>query len=88
MPPEIAFFFGLVFGVVATLILQWMGRRKVRKALAELSAGTAARFDREKEQQSLQIDYLKDRLAVLERITIDPGHRTAREIDALRDVTN
>jgi len=88
MPPEaglMLFVFGLILGVAATLILQAIGRRKVRQALAELSGSTTARLDRDREDQAVQIDHLRDRLAVLERITIDPAHRTAREIDALRD---
>jgi hypothetical protein len=36
----------------------------------------------------LELDALRQRLAVLERITIDPAVRTAREIEQLRIETN
>lgn len=32
-----------------------------------------------------QVSHLEERIAVLERIVTDPGERTAREINALRD---
>jgi hypothetical protein len=39
----------------------------------------------ENEKLTGQIGRLEERLRVLERIATDPGTRTAREIDALRD---
>ncbi|MEG3082502.1 hypothetical protein U1707_02500 [Sphingomonas sp. PB2P12] len=39
----------------------------------------------ENERLTGQVSRLEERIAVLERIATDPGERTAREIDALRD---
>jgi len=44
------------------------------KALREENAGLKG-----------QVGRLEERLAVLERIATDPAHRTAQEIEALRD---
>ncbi len=40
----------------------------------------------ENERLTGKLGRLEERLAVLERIATDPAERTAREIDALRDV--
>jgi len=80
MPPELAFFFGIVTAVVIQGIY-WRGFKRAHREAASLptqSTYTPSETD-------VQIAHLRNRLAVLERITIDPADRTAREIDALRD---
>ncbi len=44
-----------------------------------------ALLSNENERLTGQISRLEERIAVLERIATDPGERTRREIDALRD---
>lgn len=85
MGPE--FVFGLIVGTMITLAIQWYGRRKAKQAIAapDLIARRGVELlDNENDRRSAQIDRLQERLAVLERITIDPAERTARAIDALR----
>ncbi len=87
MPPEVAFTFGLMFGTIATLLIQAFGRRKARIAVkaANLDAERSIKLlDSENERRTGQIDRLQERIQVLERITTDPAERTAREIEALR----
>ena len=79
--------FGLIFGTIATLLIQAFGRRKARLAVkaANLDAQRSiALLDSENERRTGQIDRLQERIEVLERITTDPAERTAREIEALR----
>ncbi len=79
--------FGLIFGTIATLLIQAFGRRKARLAVkaANLDAQRSiALLDSENERRTGQIDRLQERIQVLERITTDPAERTAREIEALR----
>lgn len=88
MPPEVAFTFGLILGVGGLALIQAFIRRKVRQALAAngqppIALNTSLRRD-EDAQRAIEVDALRQRLAVLERITIDPAVRTAREIEALR----
>lgn len=87
MPPEAAFILGLMLGTAATLLIQAFGRRKVRQALAAADpdfARKASLRDEEDERRLVELDAMRQRLAVLERITIDPAVRTAREIEQLR----
>lgn len=87
MPPEAAFTLGLMLGVAGLLLIQAFTRRKVRQALAAANPAIAhnrSLWREEDDQHRLEIDTLRQRLAVLERITIDPAVRTAREIEALR----
>lgn len=88
MPPEVAFTFGLILGVGGLLLIQAFVRRKVRQALAAngqpaIALNNSLRRD-DDQQRAIEVDALRQRLAVLERITIDPAVRTAREIEALR----
>lgn len=83
----VVIFVGMPLGSILTLAIQYYGRRKVKKALAteglapsrqtELLAG-------ENEAMRGQVLRLEERLSVMERITVDPALRTAREIEALR----
>jgi hypothetical protein len=90
MEPEEFFatlFFGMVLGAIVTLIIQAYGRRKARQATRAIDAEVerkVALLGNMGERQVGQIDRLQERLAVLERLAVDPAHRTAREIEALR----
>lgn len=87
MPPEAAFTIGLMLGVTGLLLIQAFARRKVRQALRVVDPdvvlqGTIRR--EEDERRIAEVDAMRQRLTVLERIAIEPAMRTAREIDALR----
>lgn len=93
MPPEPAFIFGLIFGVTAVLLIQAFGRRSARKAVAALGTLSEKQVESQRHielltnqnaRQNGQIDRLQDRLAVLERLAVDPAERTARAIEDLR----
>lgn len=84
MPPEAAFIIGLMLGTAATLLIQAFGRRKVRQALAAANPDFAHEAGVRDGGRLVELDALRQRLAVLERITIDPAVRTAREIEQLR----
>ena len=91
MPPEAAFTIGLMLGTLATLLIQWYGRRKVRQAALapDLDARRGvALLDAENDRRVGQIDRLQDRLATIERIVTDRSHSLDREIDALRQEAN
>ena len=77
--PEGIFTAGLLLGIFGTLLVQWYGRRRAAKA-----AKDAANLSQDKESHDSEIKRLRDRIAVMERITTDPGVRTAQEIEELR----
>ncbi|TPG12777.1 hypothetical protein [Sphingomonas oligophenolica] len=87
MPPEPAFIIGLICGTIATLLIQWYGRRKVRQATLapDLDARRGVELlDGENARRIGQIDRLQDRLATVERIVTDSAHGLDREIESLR----
>lgn len=86
MPPEAAFTLGLMTGSGGLLLIQAFARRKVRQALTAWQPRTVEADLRreEEERRMIEVDGLRQRLAVLERIAIDPAVRTAREIEQLR----
>jgi hypothetical protein len=49
-------------------------------------ADTNAKLEAENKELKRQVSQLLERVSVLERIATDPAERTAREIEALRDV--
>ena len=74
----------------AVLVLNWM---RGRQRLAELNAGAGRKPEAGREIEQLnrenaglrgKVERLEERLAVLERIAVDPAERTAREIESLR----
>ena len=78
---------GMTIGTVMTLLIQLYGRRKARQAVRTVDHDAQRNItllSSENERQTGQIDRLQERLAVLERLAVDPAHRTAREIEALR----
>ena len=91
MPSVPAFFFGLILGVTGILAIQAFARSKVRQALSAADPDIARNKTLQREEydrRMLELDALRQRFAVLERITIDPAVRTAREIEQLRIETN
>lgn len=87
MPPEAAFTFGLILGVAGLLLIQAFTRRKIRQALSAVApdmARTATVRHEEENRRTIELDRLRERLIVLERIAIDPAVRTSREIERLR----
>ncbi len=81
------FILGTMFGVIATLLIQYCGRRRVRQALT----GAAPDPDRavmllsaENERQHGLILRLEERISVMERIATDPAERIRRDIENLR----
>jgi hypothetical protein len=86
--PTPFFIMGMMLGVIATLLIQAYGRRKVRLATKSNDTVDTARsvtlLANENEQQSQMILRLEERIAVMERIATDPAERTARAIEALR----
>lgn len=81
MPPELAF----LFGFATAFALMFIYRRGLSRGRKETSLATQNEAPAQGTEHHFEVDQLRQRLAVLERITIDPSHRTAREIDALRD---
>lgn len=80
-------FVGMPLGSIMTLAIQWYGRRKVKKALAQDGLTPTRQTEllvNENENMRGQMLRLEERLAVMERITVDPAIRTAREIEMLR----
>jgi type VI protein secretion system component VasK len=89
---EEAFIFGLIWGVIVTILIQAItmlilrigrasGQRDARVKEREERAVPARDVPDARELQ--QINRMQERIATLERITTDSGFRTAREIDAL-----
>jgi len=82
MPHEFVFF---LFGFITAFALMFIYRRGISRGRKEFGPAARTRETQTDTQYQSQVDHLRQRLAVLERITVDPSHRTAREIDALRD---
>lgn len=82
-----AMFLGSLMGAVATLAIQYYGRRKVRTALkAEglLPDRAASLLANENEAMRGQILRLEERLSVMERIATDSHINLSHEIERLR----
>src|SRR3546814_12178094 len=84
MPPEITF----LFGFATAFALMFIYRRGFSRGRKETGHVAATRETETRNDYQSQVDHLRQRLAVLERITTDPAPRTARDIDALRDHAN
>ena len=82
-----ALILGMVIGSVVTMLIQLYGRRKARQAVRTIDTQAQRNItllSSENERQTGQIDRLQERLAVLERLAVDPALRTSREIEMLR----
>lgn len=83
----VVLFVGMPLGSILTLAVQWYGRRKVKKALAQEGLAPSRQTDllvNQNEAMRGQMSRLEERLSVMERIATDPATRTAREIEMLR----
>jgi len=82
MDPTPYLIMGSLFGMTATLAIQWFANRKVRKALISIQ-NNAAPSDEILLQQRETAE-MRRRLIVLEKIVTDQPQRLAHEIDGLR----
>ncbi|MBV8908095.1 MAG: hypothetical protein JO276_14050 [Sphingomonadaceae bacterium] len=84
----VAQFVATMTGIVllAALVHSWIRTRgEVERAAGGLEAGRQIELlSSENAGLKGQIGRLEERIAVLERIAVDPADRTAREIDGLR----
>ncbi len=82
MDPTPYFIMGSMFGITATLAIQWFANRKVRKALITVQNNAAP--SEEILLQQRETAEMRRRLIVLEKIVTDQPQRLAHEIDGLR----
>ena len=82
MDPTPYFIMGSLFGITATLAIQWFANRKVSKALIGIQ--TIAAPSDETLLQQRETAEMRRRLIVLEKIVTDQPQRLAHEIDGLR----
>ena len=82
MDPDFTFLMGMPVGVliIGFILLFFRGRRKRKVVGAGREAGLEAKNGR----RVREVEELRERLAVLERIATDPATRTANEIEKLR----
>lgn len=78
-PAELAF----ILGFATAFALMFIYRRGISRGLKESGHAARSRETEVNTEYQSQVDHLRQRLSVLERITVDPAERTAREIDAL-----
>lgn len=70
--------------VVAWVIVTWLKVRSRTTLAAAAASETNIALSHENAALRTELGQVKDRLTNVERIAIDPGVRTAREIEALR----
>lgn len=75
---ELSLILGLILGAVGVLMIQSFIKARLEKIEKQKEAKN------ENGAQDEEIAHLKDRIAVMERITTDRGVRTAEEIESLR----
>lgn len=85
MDPMVAWIFGLMMGCAVTLLIQAYGRRKVKKAMAEIRKDAMAKLqdDRDTRDRTETLEIAR-RLAVLEEIVTDRPAALAEQIEGLR----
>ena len=82
MDPDFAFMMGMAVGAILIGLIQlFFGGRRKRKVV---DAGRETRLTAENQRRVREVEELRERLAVLERIATDPATRTANEIEKLR----
>src|SRR3546814_19803300 len=81
MPPEITF----LFGFATAFALMFIYRRGFSRGRKETGHVAATRETETRNDYQSQVDHLRQRLAVLERITTDPATRTASDIEIGRE---
>lgn len=77
----------IVFITAVASVLRTMfgGGRRHRRDLAAIQQAAAPRNDAETQRLRDEVKQLKDRLAVIERITVEKENSLEREIERLRD---
>jgi hypothetical protein len=83
MDPTPYFIMGSLFGITATLAIQWFANRKAMKAVRIAEKALAAPNVETLLQQRERAEMAR-RLAALEEIVTDQPKRLAFEIDSLR----
>lgn len=81
MPEEI--FILIIVAIVAGLIIVRAGLKHDKDMRIAKYAARAPQPDAERDMLAKKVARLEQRLAVVERIAIDPSHRLAAEIDDL-----
>lgn len=87
MEPTPLFIIGALFGLFATLSVQYYGRRKVKHASKEEQLAQSRQTELltiENGALKGQMSRLEERLSVMERITTDSHMELSNEIEQLR----
>ena len=77
-------FFGLTIGLVAVLGGFWTAHQKMKLKMAEAQGGVEAAANR---ATQVELEKLKERVAVLERLITDEDRRISSEISRLSSST-
>ena len=72
----------LIIGVCSVMMERTRNRTSQGSSLEEQERRA---LEAERDDARQELDHLKERVKVLERIATDPARRTAEEIDKLRD---
>lgn len=80
-----SFWTAIVCIVLITAIAGVMRSRKEGGEDQHLADGERRALETERDEAKQELDQLKERVKVLERIATDPARRTAEEIEKLRD---
>jgi hypothetical protein len=74
-------FFGMTIGLIAVLGGFWTAHQKMKLKMIEAQGGAVAAAN---QATQAELEKLRDRVAVLERLITDEDHRLAGEIERLR----
>ena len=72
--------------IIILLLTTFVALRKARRSRVENVGAASIGDDLEKQQLRAEVDGLKGRLAVLERITVEKENSLSQEIERLREV--
>lgn len=79
------FWTAIVLIVLITSIAGAFSRRRRHRSDGELQDGERQQLEHERDAARAELEDLRERVKVLERIATDPARRTAEEIERLRD---
>ncbi|MDP8912733.1 MAG: hypothetical protein M3N39_04055 [Pseudomonadota bacterium] len=82
MDPDFTFLMGMAVGALIIGFIQLFFRGRGKRKVVD--AGGEPRLEAENRRRVREVEELRERLAVLERIATDPAIRTASEIEKLR----
>jgi hypothetical protein len=75
----------VTIAAIAGVAEHWMKQKRlIAQAQAEAARAAGGPMAGQVPHLLAEVDRLKDRVAVLEKLATDPGHRLAAEIDSLR----